>query len=135
MRWRRAWSRSCSWCRAVIRIAGRAEKRLNSGCAALANRIAGIEHGHLACAAQSQMLPGDIGTSDFVILSLCHAPGPAAEARTVPFETVIRVAEPMRRHAKQRIELGVWRRDDHRLWPHPMASGFEHDDLKRALAL
>lgn len=64
------------------------------------------------------MASGNIFAGHTVFVAFGNALRPAPEPGTIPFEAVTRMAETVGWYAKERIVLGVWRRDHHRLWPH-----------------
>lgn len=64
------------------------------------------------------MTPGSIMPGGIVSVARGDTARPSLEFRAIPLETVIGMTEPVGRHAEQRIEFGVRRRDDDGPRPH-----------------
>src|SRR6056297_1593006 len=65
------------------------------------------EERHLACAAEGGMHVADIAARDVVAVARGHAVGPLAEPVARPFEMMAGMAKAVRRHAQNRVILGI----------------------------
>lgn len=64
------------------------------------------------------MVAGNVAARDLVSAARGNTRCPAPEPLPGPFEAVVRMAEPARRHTEQWIELGVGGGEDHGPRPH-----------------